>query len=94
MRIFMISGAVAGVLAAAAIGVAGTASAFPNSGTAADTSASLEAEGYNVQINGIVTGPLSGCLTTGVHPRLDDAATPAEKANTTVFIDVSCPPES
>jgi hypothetical protein len=92
MRNLMIATMAAGACAAA-FGLAGTAAAFPNSGTAADVKSNLESQGYRVQINGIVTGQLSECTTTGTHPRLSDAATPEEKVNTTVFIDVSCPPE-
>jgi hypothetical protein len=44
-----------------------------------------------VAFNGSVSAPLSESDVTGTHPRLDDAATRAEKENTTVFIDVSCP---
>jgi hypothetical protein len=77
--------------AAAALGLAGTAAAFPQGGTAADTAATLSAEGYRVAFNGSVSAPLSECAVTGTHPSLDAAATRAEKENTTVFIDVSCP---
>jgi glycerate kinase len=87
------TGALAAAVAGMAIGLGGTASAFPGNGTAADTQAALEAEGYSVQVNGIVTGGLSQCTTTGIHPRLSDTTTAEQKANTTVFIDVSCPPE-
>jgi hypothetical protein len=91
MSKFIVTAAAFGTLAAAALGLAGTAGAVPQGGTAADTAASLEAEGYNVAFNGSVSAPLSECAVLGVHPRLDDAATRAEKENSTVFIDVSCP---
>ena len=79
-----------GVLAAA-LSLAGTAAAFPQGGTAADTAASLAAEGYRVAFNGSVSAPLSECAVTGTHPSLNASATRAENENTTVFIDVSCP---
>ena len=91
MSKFIVTTAVFGALGAAALGLAGSAAAFPQGGTAADTAASLSAEGYRVAFNGSVSASLSECSVTGTHPRLDDAATRAEKENTTVFIDVSCP---
>jgi hypothetical protein len=91
MSKFIVTTAAFGALAAAALGLAGTAAAFPQGGTAADTAATLSAEGYRVAFNGSVSAPLSECAVTGTHPSLDAAATRAEKENTTVFIDVSCP---
>jgi hypothetical protein len=91
MSKYIITTTAFGALAAATLGRAGMAAAFPQGGTAADTAASLAAEGYRVAFNGSVSAPLSECSVTGTHPRLDDAATRAEKENTTVFIDVSCP---
>jgi hypothetical protein len=55
MRNFVITSLAAAALGAAALGLAGTAAAFPNAGTAEDIVNGLEAEGYNVQINGIVS---------------------------------------
>ena len=78
-------------LAAAALGLAGPAVAVPQGQTAAETAAGLEAEGYRVAFNGSVSAPLSECSVLGTHPRLDDSASQAEKENTTVYIDVSCP---
>jgi hypothetical protein len=94
MTRFLVTTVTAGALAAAALGLAGTAAAFPSGGSAADTVTSLEAEGYNVQLNGIASAPLSRCSVTGIHPKLNDSASIAEKQNTTVFIDVSCPSHS
>jgi hypothetical protein len=91
MNKVIVTTAAFGALAAAALGLAGSAAAFPQGGTAADTAAGLASEGYRVAFNGSVSAPLSECSVTGTHPRLDDAATRAEKENTTVFIDVSCP---
>jgi hypothetical protein len=78
-------------LGVAALGLAGTATAFPNDGTAADVVDSLKSEGYNVQVNGLVQVPLKLCAITDVHPSLDDTDTLQEKQHTAVFVDVSCP---
>jgi hypothetical protein len=43
--------------------------------------------GYDVQLNGTVSGPLSQCITTGVHGVADSNPT----AFTTAYVDVSCP---
>jgi hypothetical protein len=91
MKNFLITPLAAVALGAAALGLAGAAAAFPNAGTAADVVDGLEAEGYNVQVNGLVQVPLKLCTSTGVHPRLDDSATLEEKQHTQVFVDVSCP---
>lgn len=88
---FIVTTAAFGALASAALGLAGTVAAFPQGGTAADTAASLTAEGYRVAFNGSVSAPLSECSVTGTHPSINASATRAEKENTTVFIDVSCP---
>ena len=91
MRLFVITPLASILLGAAALGLAGTAAAFPNAGTAADVVDGLTAEGYNVQVNGLVQVPLKLCTATDVHPRLDDAATLQEKQHTQVVVDVSCP---
>jgi hypothetical protein len=91
MKNFVITSVTAGALAAAALGLAGAAGAFPNAGTAADVVDSLEAEGYNVQVNGLVQVPLKLCTVTDVNPTLSDEATLQDKQHTQVFVDVSCP---
>ena len=91
MKNFLITPLAAVALGAAALGLAATASAFPNAGTAADIVDNLKAEGYNVQVNGLFQVPLKLCTATDVHPRLDDSATLQEKQHTQVFVDVSCP---
>jgi hypothetical protein len=91
MKDFVITPLAAVALGAAALGLAGVAEAFPNAGTAEDTVNSLKAEGYNVQINGLVQVPPKLCTATDVHPRLDDSDTLQEKQHTQVFVDVSCP---
>ena len=65
---FIVTAGVLGALAATTLGCAGSAAAAPTgAASAGDTVKSLQAQGYNVQINGSVTSPLSECLVTGVH---------------------------
>ena len=68
MRKFSFTVAAATTFAAAAVGLAGTAVAAPTGGgNAGDAVKELQAEVYNLQINGSVTDPLSACVTAGVH---------------------------
>jgi hypothetical protein len=91
MKNIVITPLAAVALGAAALGLAGTAVAFPNAGTAADVVDGLKSEGYNVQVNGLVQVPLKLCNVTDVHPSLNDSDTLQEKQHTQVFVDVSCP---
>ena len=76
-----------GLAATAAIGLAGTASAAPLGGAEADTVVqTLEARGYNVQINGIQDAPLERCTVNDVDG-LDGPA----PAGSTVYVTVNCP---
>jgi hypothetical protein len=80
--------AVAGILAAGSLAVAPTVAAAPTGGSnAADTVKTLRDMAYNVQLNGTVSGPLSQCITTGVHGVADSNPT----VFTTAYVDVSCP---
>jgi hypothetical protein len=89
MKMFALTTITAGALAATALGLAGTAAAAPaGPSSAADTVKSLQAEGYNVQLNGIVYGPPSECTVTGVHP--DPTGTVNQAQFTTVYVDISC----
>ncbi|WP_019970671.1 hypothetical protein [Mycobacterium sp. 141] len=85
---------------AAAVGVSlgyAIAAADPRAGTqsAADIVDDLTAQGYQVQINwvsGVSSEPLSRCKVTAIHnPDRSPGTTPA---NTTVYVDVSCPNEA
>ena len=71
MRRLAIGTATFGILAAATLGLAGTASAAPlEDGSAADAINQLRAQGYNVQLNltnGYRDVPLSECSVLGVH---------------------------
>jgi hypothetical protein len=88
MKKFNIAIAVAGILTAGSLAVAPTAAAAPTGGSnAADTVKTLRDMGYDVQLNGTVSGPLSQCITTGVHGVADSNPT----AFTTAYVDISCP---
>ena len=92
MKKFAITTSIFGALAATALGLAGAAAAVPTGSSAADTVSSLQAQGYNVQLNGSATAPLSQCAVTGVHGyspgRIDSTQF------TTVYVDISCPPSN
>jgi hypothetical protein len=89
MKMFALTTITAGALAAIALGLAGPAAAAPaGPSSAVDTVKSLQAEGYSVQLNGIVYGPLSECPVTGVHP--DPTGSVNQAQFTTVYVDISC----
>ena len=101
MRPMAIGTATFGIAAAAAVGLARTATATPlENGSASDAITQLEAEGYSVQLNltnGYPDVPLSECSVLGVHGLSGtDAAgkplTPAEVG--TVYVDVNCPEDN
>jgi hypothetical protein len=88
MKNLNIAIAAAGILAAGALVVAPTATAAPTGGSnAADTVKTLRDMGYNGQLNGMVSGPLSACIATGVHGLANSDPT----TFTTAYVDVSCP---
>jgi hypothetical protein len=93
MKKFTTTATIVGALAAAALGLAGAAAAAPSGGASAgDTVKNLEARGYNVQLNGSVTAPLSQCLVTDVHGEPADGVHPTQF--TSVYVDVNCPPSN
>jgi len=78
----------------AALGLAGTAAAFPGDGSAEDTVSGLKADSFIVELNGNTSNqPLSRCSVLGMHPLLSNLAglSTAEKRNTVVLVDISCP---
>ena len=88
MKEFNIAIAAAGILAAGALAVAPTATAAPTGGSnAADAVKTLRDMGYNVQVNGTVSGSLSQCIATGVHGLANGDPT----VFTTAYVDISCP---
>ncbi|MDR3663739.1 MAG: hypothetical protein P4L86_25685 [Mycobacterium sp.] len=89
----------AAVLAAAAITSAGPALAASASGNnASDVISTLRTEGYNVQVDGAPSGPLSGCTVTDVHGLPNDANALSQHADprmlTNVYVDVDCASDS
>jgi hypothetical protein len=88
--------AAATALTGMALGLAGTAEAAPTGGgNAADTVNELRAGGYNIQINGSVSAPLSECTTTAVHGVPNAAGSTGPRSGPSTFtnveVDVSCP---
>ena len=93
MKKFTIAAPVFGALAATALGLASVAAAAPTGGSsAADTVSSLQAQGYNVQLNGSATAPLSQCRVAGVHG--DSPGRIDSTQFVTVYVDVSCSPSN
>jgi hypothetical protein len=87
MKRVTIGAAMFGVVAAAAIGLAGTASAAPLGGAPADQVVqTLTARGYDVQINGAPDAPLDRCTVTDVDGLTGDVA-----PGSTVYVDINCP---
>lgn len=82
-------------LAWAALAAAGSAQASSAAGeNAADVVGALTGEGYNVQINGTPSAPLSGCTVTDIHGLPDAANALTRRADpnviTNVYVDVDC----
>lgn len=76
------------VVAVPALGLAIPANAAPTGGTSAvDTVAALQAQGYNVQLNGIADVQLSECIVKDVHGLSDVRPT-------TAYVDISCPSDN
>jgi hypothetical protein len=89
----------AGVWALAVLGLAGAAGAAVGGpggyGNAQDTINALQAQGYNVQLNGAAVYPLSGCKVTGIEGMRNDNINAAgaiidPTKFTTVWVDISC----
>jgi hypothetical protein len=82
----------AGAVFAGAVAAAGPVWPLPGGGSASDTIADLEDQGYNVQINwvnGRSTTPLSQCSVSAIHN--PNRSTDPPDTFTTVYVDVSCP---
>ena len=83
--------AAAGAIAGSVLGFASPVTAAPtNVGSAQDTINRLQGLGYNVQLNGTKSAPLSDCKVIGVWP--GDPGTAAPTHFTTIWVDISCPP--
>ena len=75
------------VIAIASLALPPVAAAAPTGGSpAADIVAWLHDRGYHVVVNGSQNGPLSQCITTGVHGLRDSTASQFA----TVYVDISC----
>jgi hypothetical protein len=93
-----IATATAGAWAIAALGLASPAEAIGGSGgygNAQDTINALQAQGFNVQLNGAAVYPLSGCKVTGIEGMHDDNISSAgaiidPTKLTTVWVDILC----
>jgi hypothetical protein len=64
-------------------------------GNAQDTINALQAQGFNVQLNGAAVTPLSGCKVTGIEGMRNDNVNSAgaiidPTKLTTVWVDISC----
>jgi hypothetical protein len=85
-----------GVVASAAIGLAPAAAASPTGGwPATETVDWLHEQGYTVHLNSAPNGPLSQCITTGVHglrdSNIDTHGRQLDPArHTAVYVDVAC----
>jgi hypothetical protein len=94
MKSAIITAATASALAAGALGFAGDAKAVPLEGSAADQAvASLQARGFNVQINGATSSSLSRCTVTSINGLrgTESGGRPLdENVLTTVFVSVDC----
>jgi hypothetical protein len=99
MKKFTIIITAIGTLAAAALGLANAAAAAPGGpggfGNAQDTINALQAQGYNVQVNGAAVYPLSGCKVTGIeglrNSNVNSAGAIIDPTQlTTVYVDISC----
>jgi len=99
VKTFLLAVACVGAATATTISLAGTAAAAPsgfaNFGNAQDTVNALQANGYNVIINGATVYPLSSCKVIGVeglnNSNIDSAGSlidPTKFDN--VYVDVSC----
>ena len=88
----------AAALAAATLTAAGPAQASSASGNnGADVVSTLRGEGYNVQVDGAPSAPLSACTVTDVHG-LPNPADPTQRADprmvNNVYVDVTCASDS
>ena len=84
----------AAIVAAGALSLAPAASAVPLEGSPADVVvSSLQARGFNVQVNGTVSNGLSRCTVTsinGLRGTEADGAPINRDVATTVFVSVDC----
>ena len=87
-----------GVAVVTALALPGGAAAVPPTGSAADVVKALQDQGYSVQFNGPVNGPLARCAVNGVHGlvvmMMPDGSLMMQMDPTNpgvAYVDVSCP---
>ena len=99
MKTFILAVACVGAATVTTTGLAGAASAAPsgfaNFGNAQDTVNALQANGYNVILNGASVYPLSSCRVIGVeglnNSNIDGTGSRIDKTRfDTVYVDISC----
>jgi hypothetical protein len=97
MKTFGFAAIIASGLATGILVFAAPAQATPTgTSSAADTVNSLQAAGFDVQINGAVEGPLSRCTVTGIDGLNNSNVNSADQRIDSsqfdaVYVDVSCP---
>jgi hypothetical protein len=90
----IIAAAAFAALSAGSLGWSGAAGAVSGGGSASDTIAQLQAEGYQVEINGTVTSPLTQCKVldvSGLRGTENGGVRSHPTQLDTAFVDVSCP---
>ena len=90
---FAIGAAAIGVFGSAALGLGGSAVAAPLGGSnASDAVAALQAQGFDVQINGDRSAPLSECTVTDISglAGTDSMGHSSATKGSTVYVGVSC----
>jgi hypothetical protein len=102
MRKILFTSFVAGVLASAALGLAGTASAAPSGPSPVDDTISrLQAQGFNVVVSRVDSAAMDQCTLNAVRPgqtfsRTDSGVPGAQDdvvttvTDKTVYVDVVC----
>jgi len=93
MRRLLASAATAGFIFAAGLSVAGVAAAEPLAGgSAADAVTSLQARGYDVEVQGDTEAPLSECTATQISGLSGSTASghAGVPSGSTVYVTVAC----
>jgi len=98
MKKITLTAAIVGASMVTALATAGVAAAIPPTGSAADVVKALQDQGYSVQFNGPVNGPLARCAVNGVHGlvvmMMPDGSLMMQMDPTNpgvAYVDVSCP---
>lgn len=93
-KITLISTAAAALVSAALVGAGSAQAASASGNNASDVIGTLNGEGYNVQVDGTPSAPLSGCTVTDIHGLPNPANALTQHADpkmiTNVYVDVDC----